>query len=193
MRRCLAPLVACSLFTVTACSTSQGLRSGSEQDQATAMTLTLCKVQRASFDDSASDDGRPTVGDSYTYTVNVSTATGPKACDEATGQFFGVQELVQELPVDAGVSKFLTNFQGTFVLPDGNLQLRSMGFVSVKAEEMAQMNRTGPVALGLGDLFPKQHEASVIGQGGAYAGQIGSAVVEPGNPPVVQLKLFKRF
>ncbi len=193
MRRCLAPLVACSLFTVTACSTSQGLRSGSEQDQATAMTLTLCKVQRASFDDSASDDGRPTVGDSYTYTVNVSTATGPKACDEATGQFFGVEELVQELPVDAGVSKFLTNFQGTFVLPDGNLQLRSMGFVSVKAEEMAQMNRTGPVALGLGDLFPKQHEASVIGQGGAYTGQIGSAVVEPGNPPVVQLKLFKRF
>lgn len=193
MRRCLAPLVACSLFTVTACSTSQGLRSGSEQDQPTAMTLTLCKVQRASFDDSASDDGRPTVGDSYTYTVNVSTATGPKACDEATGQFFGVEELVQELPVDAGVSKFLTNFQGTFVLPDGNLQLRSMGFVSVKAEEMAQMNRTGPVALGLGDLFPKQHEASVIGQGGAYAGQIGSAVVEPGNPPVVQLKLFKRF
>jgi len=65
--------------------------------------------------------------------------------------------------------------------------------VSVKAEEMAQMNRTGPVALGLGDLFPKQHEASVIGQGGAYTGQIGSAVVEPGNPPVVQLKLFKRF
>ncbi len=193
MRRCLAPLVACSLFTVTACSTSQGLRSGSEQDQPTAMTLTLCKVQRASFDDSASDDGRPTVGDSYTYTVNVSTATGPKACDEATGQFFGVEELVQELPVDAGVSKFLTNFQGTFVLPDGNLQLRSMGFVSVKAEEMAQMNRTGPVALGLGDLFPKQHEASVIGQGGAYTGQIGSAVVEPGNPPVVQLKLFKRF
>ena len=193
MRRCLAPLVACSLFTVTACSTSQGLRSGSEQDQATAMTLTLCKVQRASFDDSASDDGRPTVGDSYTYTVNVSTATGPKACDEATGQFFGVEELVQELPVDAGVSKFLTNFQGTFVLPDGNLQLRSMGFVSVKAEEMAQMNRTGPVALGLGDLFPKQHEASVIGQAGAYTGQIGSAVVEPGNPPVVQLKLFKRF
>jgi hypothetical protein len=193
MRRCLAPLVACSLFTVTACSTSQGLRSGSEQDQPTAMTLTLCKVQRASFDDSASDDGRPTVGDSYTYTVNVSTATGPKACDEATGQFFGVEELVQELPVDAGVSKFLTNFQGTFVLPDGNLQLRSMGFVSVKAEAMAQMNRTGPVALGLGDLFPKQHEASVIGQGGAYTGQIGSAVVEPGNPPVVQLKLFKRF
>ena len=193
MRRCLAPLVACSLFTVTACSTSQGLRSGSEQDQPTAMTLTLCKVQRASFDDSACDDGRPTVGDSYTYTVNVSTATGPKACDEATGQFFGVEELVQELPVDAGVSKFLTNFQGTFVLPDGNLQLRSMGFVSVKAEEMAQMNRTGPVALGLGDLFPKQHEASVIGQGGAYTGQIGSAVVEPGNPPVVQLKLFKRF
>lgn len=193
MRRCLAPLVACSLFTVTACSTSQGLRSGSEQDQPTAMTLTLCKVQRASFDDSASDDGRPTVGDSYTYTVNVSTATGPKACDEATGQFFGVEELVQELPVDAGVSKFLTNFQGTFVLPDGNLQLRSMGFVSVKAEEMAQMNRTGPVALGLGDLFPKQHEASVIGQGGDYTGQIGSAVVEPGNPPVVQLKLFKRF
>ena len=193
MRRCLAPLVACSLFTVTACSTSQGLRSGLEQDQPTAMTLTLCKVQRASFDDSASDDGRPTVGDSYTYTVNVSTATGPKACDEATGQFFGVEELVQELPVDAGVSKFLTNFQGTFVLPDGNLQLRSMGFVSVKAEEMAQMNRTGPVALGLGDLFPKQHEASVIGQGGAYTGQIGSAVVEPGNPPVVQLKLFKRF
>lgn len=193
MRRCLAPLVACSLFTVTACSTSQGLRSGSEQDQPTAMTLTLCKVQRASFDDSASDDGRPTVGDSYTYTVNVSTAAGPKACDEATGQFFGVEELVQELPVDAGVSKFLTNFQGTFVLPDGNLQLRSMGFVSVKAEEMAQMNRTGPVALGLGDLFPKQHEASVIGQGGAYTGQIGSAVVEPGNPPVVQLKLFKRF
>jgi hypothetical protein len=193
MRRCLAPLVACSLFTVTACSTSQGLRSGSEQDQPTAMTLTLCKVQRASFDDSASDDGRPTVGDSYTYTVNVSTATGPKACDEATGQFFGVEELVQELPADAGVSKFLTNFQGTFVLPDGNLQLRSMGFVSVKAEEMAQMNRTGPVALGLGDLFPKQHEASVIGQGGAYTGQIGSAVVEPGNPPVVQLKLFKRF
>jgi hypothetical protein len=193
MRRCLAPLVACSLFTVTACSTSQGLRGGSEQDQPTAMTLTLCKVQRASFDDSASDDGRPTVGDSYTYTVNVSTATGPKACDEATGQFFGVEELVQELPVDAGVSKFLTNFQGTFVLPDGNLQLRSMGFVSVKAEEMAQMNRTGPVALGLGDLFPKQHEASVIGQGGAYTGQIGSAVVEPGNPPVVQLKLFKRF
>ncbi|MFZ9974668.1 MAG: hypothetical protein ACO3FK_10375, partial [Vulcanococcus sp.] len=80
---------------------------------------------------------------------------------------------MQELPVDAGVSKFLTNFQGTFVLPDGNLQLRSMGFVSVKAEEMAQMNRTGPVALGLGDLFPKQHEASVIGQGGAYTGQIG--------------------
>jgi hypothetical protein len=157
------------------------------------MTLTLCKVQRASFDDSASDDGRPTVGDSYTYMVNVSTATGPKACDEATGQFFGVEELVQELPVDAGVSKFLTNFQGTFVLPDGNLQLRSMGFVSVKAEEMAQMNRTGPVALGLGDLFPKQHEASVIGQGGAYTGQIGSAVVEPGNPPVVQLKLFQRF
>ena len=193
MRRCLAPLVACSLFTVTACSTSQGLRSGSEQDQPTAMTLTLCKVQRASFNDSASDDGRPTVGDSYTYTVNVSTATGPKACDEATGQFFGVEELVQELPVDAGVSKFLTNFQGTFVLPDGNLQLRSMGFVSVKAEEMAQMNRTGPVALGLGDLFPKQHEASVIGQGGAYTGQIGSAVVEPGNAPVVQLKLFKRF
>ena len=193
MRRCLAPLVACSLFTVTACSTSQGLRSGSEQDQPTAMTLTLCKVQRASFDDSASDDGRPTVGDSYTYTVNVSTATGPKACDEATGQFFGVEEIVQEQSVDAGVSKFLTNFQGTFVLPDGNLQLRSMGFVSVKAEEMAQMNRTGPVALGLGDLFPKQHEASVIGQGGAYTGQIGSAVVEPGNPPVVQLKLFKRF
>jgi hypothetical protein len=193
MRRCLAPLVACSLFTVTACSTSQGVRTGSEQGQATAMTLTLCKVQRALFDDSASDDGRPTVGDSYTYTVNVSMATGPKACDEASGQFFGVEELVQELPVDAGVSKFLTNFQGTFVLPDGNLQLRSMGYVSVKAEEMPQMKRSGPVALGLGDLFPKQHEASVIGQGGAYTGQIGSAVVEPGNPPVVQLKLFKRF
>jgi hypothetical protein len=193
MRRCLAPLVACSLFTVTACSTSQGLRTGSEQGQPTAMTLTLCKVQRALFDDSASDDGRPTVGDSYTYTVNVSTATGPKACDEAAGQFFGVEKIVQELPVDAGVSKYLTNFQGTFVLPDGNLQLRSMGFVSVKAEDMDEMKRTGPVALGLGDLFPKQHEASVIGQGGAYTGQIGSAVVEPGNPPVVQLKLFKRF
>ena len=193
MRRCLAPLVACSLFTVTACSTSQGLRSGSEQGQATDMTLTLCKVQRASFDDSASDDGRPTVGDSYTYAINVSAATGPKACDETSGQFFGVEELVQELPAGEGASNFLTNFQGTFVFPDGNLQLRSMGYVSVKVEELAQMKRTGPVALGLGDLFPKQHEASVIGQGGAYTGQIGSAVVEPGNPPVVQLKLFKRF
>ena len=151
MRRCLVPLVACSLFTVTACSTSQGLRSGSEQGQATAITLTLCKVLRASFDDSASDDGRPTVGDSYNYTVNVSTATGPKACDEATGQFFGVEELVQELPAGEGASNFLTNFQGTFVLPDGNLQLRSMGYVSVKADEMAQMKRSGPVALGLGD------------------------------------------
>ena len=65
--------------------------------------------------------------------------------------------------------------------------------VSVKADVMAQMKRSGPVALGLGDLFPKQHEASVIGQGGAYTGQIGSAVVEPGNPPVVQLMVFKRF
>lgn len=193
MRRCLAPLVACSLLAVTACSTSPGLRTASEQGQTTEMTLTLCKVQRASFDDSASDDGRPSVGDSYTYTINVSTATGPQACDQATSQFFGVEEIVQELPVDAGVSKFLTNFQGTFVLPDGNLQLRSMGFVSLKPEGMAQMNRTGPVAMGLGDLFPKQHEASVIGQGGAFTGQIGTAEVVPGTPPVVQLKLFKRF
>lgn len=193
MRRCLAPLVACSLLAVTACSTSPGMRTASEQSQATEMTLTLCKVQRASFDDSASDDGRPTVGDSYTYTIDVSTTAGPQACDKATSQFFGVEEIVQELGADAGVSKFLTNFQGTFVLPDGNVQLRSMGFVDVKPDEMAEMNRTGPVALGLGDLFPKQHEASVIGQSGAYIGKIGSAVVEPGNPPVVQLKLYKRF
>ena len=193
MRRFLAAMVVGSLLVTAACSRQKGSNLAGKEATAKNLTLKLCKVERASFDDSASDDGRPTVGDSYTYTIDVSTATGPKACDQVAGQFFGVEEIVQEMPANQGGKSFLTNFQGTFMLPDGNVQLRSMGYVSVQAAEMAQMKRSGPVAMGLGDLFPKQHEASVIGQGGSFTGYLGMAVLVPGQPPVAQIKLFKRF
>lgn len=192
MRRFLAAMVVGSLLVTAACSRQQGSNLAEEEATAKNLTLSLCDVQSARFDDDTAD-GKPSVGDGFTYVIKVSTKSGPKACDVPQGQFFGVEEIVQEMPGDQGGKSFLTNFQGTFMLPDGNVQLRSMGYVSVQAAEMAQMKRSGPVAMGLGDLFPKQHEASVIGQGGSFTGYLGTAVLVPGQPPVAQIKLFKRF
>jgi len=52
---------------------------------------------------------------------------------------------------------------------------------------------SGALTLSLGDLFPSNHGATLIGQGGAFSGTVGSADFVSDTPPYALLKLHSQF
>ena len=106
--------------------------------------------------------------------------------------FMGWKKIVDQRKVE-GKNVFLTNAQGTFMLPEGNLQTRATGHLMMSiamAQDEVQPPRKN---FTLGDLFPVGHDATVFGQGGRVNGYVGVAKFMPGIPPRARLSLFDRF
>ena len=91
-----------------------------------------------------------------------------------------------------GETVFLTHAQGTLTFKDGNIQTRSLGSLQPSAAVMPNLE-SGALNLSLGDLFPSNHGATLIGQGGAFSGYVGSADFVSDTPPYALLKLHSQF
>ena len=87
---------------------------------------------------------------------------------------------------------FLTHAQGTLTFEDGNIQTRSFGSLQPSAAVTPSL-KSGSMNLSLGDLFPSNHGATLIGQGGVFSGDVGSAEFLSDTPPYALLKLHSQF
>lgn len=162
-----------------------------QPDATKALHLALCSVKSGQFFDQ-NNDAAVSVGDRITYVVTVAPLTegGTPACTRPTGSFYGAEQIVERREVGEGHAQFLTDLQGTVMLPDGNLRLMAMGTIQISDAERTSMVRSGSAAFGMQTLFPGTHPLSVQGQGGSFAGMIGSAELKAGDPPVLEVRLF---
>ena len=188
MRRSLSLVALSSLLLAAGCST--GEKEASKPETKT-LEVAFCGIENGTFIDS-NNDGQFDVGDTVSYKLVVAKASDKDGCDDVDGSFFGTEQVVERRDVD-GEDVFLTSAQGTFVFKDGNLQVRSMGHLQADAAQMQVMTETGAMDLAISDIIPVKHQATVVGQGGIYAGFVGTAMFIPGNPPVAEFKLFNRF
>ena len=188
MRFSLSALALSSLLLAAGCST---LPKEASKPETKRLKVALCGIEKGTFVD-ANDDTKLSVGDTVSYKLVVASSPGDAGCDKVDGTFYGLEQVVEQHNVD-GEETFLTNAQGTFVFKDGNLQIRSMGHLRANDEQMQSMKTSGPMTFAIADLFPMQHEATVVGQGGIYSGFVGTAMIIPGNPPVAEFELFNRF
>ena len=176
------------LLMLTGCSIGG---SGVDQRQAKQFKVLFCNVESGTFID-ANRDSVLSVGDSINYKLAVARLGGTvQGCGQVNGSFYGLEELV-ERRVQNGETVFLTHAQGTMTFKDGNIQTRSLG--SLQARDVAvQSLESGSVQLSIGGLFPKDHGATLIGQGGAFSGYVGSADFVTDTPPYAVLKLHSQF
>tara|TARA_E500000178_G_scaffold339115_1_gene380177 strand:- start:188 stop:760 length:573 start_codon:yes stop_codon:yes gene_type:complete len=188
VRRSLSVVALSSLLLAAGCST--GEREASKPEAKT-LEVAFCSIEKGTFID-ANNDGQFDVGDTVSYKLVVAKTSDDGGCDDSDGSFFGIEQVVERRDVD-GEDVFLTSAQGTFVFKDGNLQVRSMGHLQADAAQMQVMTETGAMDLAISDIIPVKHQATVVGQGGIYAGFVGTAMFIPGNPPVAEFKLFNRF
>ena len=156
-----------------------------------ALELAFCSVQSGQFFD-LNNDGAVSVGDRITYVLKVDPVPegGRPSCMKPTGSFYGAEQIVERRAAEEGRALFLTDLQGTVMLPDGNLRLMAMGTLQITDGERTSMARSGSQPLGLPTLFPGSHPLTVQGQGGSFAGKIGSAELKAGDPPVLVVRLF---
>lgn len=149
------------LLMLTGCSIGG---SGGDQRQTKQFKVLFCNVESGTFIDT-NRDSVLSVGDSVNYKLAVARLGGAvQGCEQVNGSFYGLEELV-ERRVQNGETVFLTHAQGTMTFKDGNLQTRSLG--SLQASDAAMQSlESGSVKLSIGGLFPKDHGATLIGQGG---------------------------
>ena len=189
MPRSVSAVVVGSLLCLLAgCSTGG---SGGDQRQAIKLKVLFCNVESGTFID-ANRDSVLSVGDSVSYRLAVARLGGAvQGCKQANGSFYGLEQVV-ERRVLKGETVFLTHAQGTLTFKDGNIQTRSLGSLQSSAAETPSLE-SGALTLSLGDLFPSNHGATLIGQGGAFSGTVGSADFVSDTPPYALLKLHSQF
>ena len=198
MRSLLTACVGASLVLAVGCSVSkESEHVGQLPVQPSAdreLLLPLCERKDSWFFDQ-NGDSEFSVGDRLTYVVSIGEVdqSGGANCTISIGSFYGSEEIVEKRPAVDGKTQYLTTFQGTAMLPDGNLRLMAMGVVHFSRTERLQLSKTSKPPFRIEALFPEKHPASVQGQGGAFAGLIGTAIVQPGQPPEIKVKLSSQM
>ncbi|QNI56611.1 putative dockerin type I repeat [Synechococcus sp. BIOS-E4-1] len=189
MPRSVSAVVFGSLLCLLAgCSTGG---SGADQRQSKQLKVLFCNVKSGTFID-ANRDSVLSVGDSVSYRLAVARLGGAvQSCEQPNGSFYGLEEVI-ERRVHDGETVFLTHAQGTLTFKDGNIQTRSLGSLQLSAGVTPSLE-SGSMQLPLGDLFPSNHGATLIGQGGAFSGYVGSADFVSATPPYALLKLHSQF
>ena len=189
MSRSVSAVVVGSLFCLLAgCSTGG---SGGDQRQAKQLKVLFCNVESGTFID-ANRDSVLSVGDSVSYRLAVARQGGDvQGCGQANGSFYGLEQVV-ERRVLKGETMFLTHAQGTLTFKDGNIQTRSLGSLQPRAPVTPSLD-SGALNLSVGDLFPGNHGATLIGQGGVFSGYVGSADFVSDTPPYALLKLHSQI
>ena len=176
------------LCLLTGCSTSG---SGVDLRQTKQLKVLFCNVESGTFID-ANQDSVLSVGDSVSYRLAVARLGGVvRGCEQANGSFYGLEQVV-ERRVLKGKTEFLTHAQGTLTFEDGNIQTRSFGSLQPSAV-VTPILESGSMNFALGDLFASNHGATLIGQGGVFSGDVGSAEFVSDTPPYALLKLQSQF
>ena len=176
------------LCLLTGCSTSG---SGVDLRQTKQLKVLFCNVESGTFID-ANQDSVLSVGDSVSYRLAVARLGGVvRGCEQANGWFYGLEQVV-ERRVLKGKTEFLTHAQGTLTFEDGNIQTRSFGSLQPSAV-VTPILESGSMNFSLGDLFASNHGATLIGQGGVFSGDVGSAEFVSDTPPYALLKLQSQF
>ncbi len=189
MSRSVSAVVVGSLFCLLAGCFTGG--SGGDQRQAKQLKVLFCNVELGTFID-ANRDSVLSVGDSVSYRLAVARLGGDvQGCGQANGSFYGLEQVV-ERRVLKGETMFLTHAQGTLTFKDGNIQTRSLGSLQPSAPVAPSLD-SGALNLSLGDLFPGNHGAALIGQGGVFSGYVGSADFVSDTPPYALLKLHSQI
>ena len=161
-----------------------------QQDATQAFQLAFCSIKSGQFFDH-NNDAVVSVGDRITYVVKVAPVldNGTPSCTNPTGSFYGAEQLVERREIGEGHVQFLTDLQGTVMLPDGNLRLTAMGTIKIKEGELSSMVRSGSPGIAMQTLFPGAHPLTVQGQGEQFAGLVGSAQLKAGDPPLLEARL----
>lgn len=162
-----------------------------QPDATKALQLAFCSIKSGQFFDD-NNDAVVSVGDRITYVVRVAPVLdkGAPSCSNPTGSFYGAEQIVERREVGEGHVQFLTDLQGTVMLPDGNLRLMAMGTITITDGELSSMVRSGSQRIAMQTLFPGAHPLTVQGQGGQFAGFVGSAQLKAGDPPLLEARLF---
>ena len=187
MPRSVSAVVAGSLLGLLAgCSTGG---SGVDHQQSQQLKVLFCNVKSGTFID-ANRDSVLSVGDSVSYRLAVARLGGAvQGCEQPNGSFYGLEEVVERRVLD-GETVFLTHAQGTLTFKHGNIQTRSLGSLQLSAGVTPSLESG---SLTLGDLFPSNHGATLVGQGGSFTGYVGSAEFVSDTPPYALLKLHRQF
>lgn len=152
------------------------------------LELSICQLENTVFTDS-NQDALLSVGDSVSYTLQVSSSSD---CNAPDGSLYGLERAVERRQGSDGQALLLTHFQGTIQLPDGNLQLQSMGHIALSQQADQRFQRSGPVAMELPQLFPQLEHTTVIGQGGRFNGFVGVATIDPNKSPEIKVQLGRQ-
>lgn len=187
----VAGSAAALLLLIAGCGLMPDAKRDRQPEATKALQLAFCSIKSGQFLDD-NNDAVVSVGDRITYVVRVALAPeeGTPSCTNPTGNFYGAEQIVERREVGEGHAQFLTDLQGTVMLPDGNLRLMAMGTIQITDGELSSMVRSGSQRFATQTLFPGAHPLSVQGQGGQFAGLIGSAQLKTGNPPVLEVRLF---
>ena len=162
-----------------------------QPDATQALQLAFCSVKSGQLLDH-NNDAVVSVGDRITYVVRVAPVlgNGTPSCTNPTGSFYGAEQIVERREIGEGHVRFLTDLQGTVMLPDGNLRLMAMGTIKINDGELSSMVRSGYQDIAMQTLFPEAHPLTVQGQGGRFAGLVGSAQLKAGDPPLLAVRLL---
>ena len=152
------------------------------------LELSICKLENTVFTDD-NQDHLLSVGDSVSYTLQVSSSGD---CSAPDGSLYGLEWAVQRRQGADGQALLLTHFQGTIQLPEGNLQLQSMGHIALSREADKLFQRSGPVTMELKQLFPQLEHTTVIGQGGRFNGFVGVASIDRQHRPEIRVQLGRQ-
>ena len=180
------------LCLLTGCSPGgSGASSGVDLRETKQLKVLFCNVESGTFID-ANQDSVLSVGDSVSYKLAVARLGGVVlGCEQANGSFYGLEEVVERRVLN-GEMEFLTHGQGTLTFEDGNIQTRSFGSLQPSVDVTPSLG-SGSMNLSLGDLFRRDHGATLIGQGGVFSGDVGSADFVSDTPPYALFKLQSQF
>ncbi|WP_115016204.1 hypothetical protein [Synechococcus sp. UW140] len=190
LRLSFAGSVALLLTATAGCGLVQSPKKQGQPPTTRLLRLALCAPKSGVFLDHNADV-MVSVGDRLSYVVPVAEveAEDTHNCAQPIGTLYGGEEIVERRTSKDGAHSYLTDMQGTVMLPEGNLRLMAMGALQFTPQERSSIVR-GEQAFSLRALFPEPHAASVQGQGGDFAGLIGTAKLEPGRPPLLLISLF---
>lgn len=181
------------LLLAAGCSMTKESQRSDQPSLEEELQLPFCEQKNAWFFDQNGDFEFNT-GDRITYVISFGELdqVGKVDCSTSKGSFYGSEEIVEKLSAVGGEARYLTTFQGTAMLPNGNLKLMAMGVIRFPKTELLKMTKTSQQKFKIESLFPEAHPASVQGQGGDFAGLIGTASLQSGQPPELKIKLYRQ-